>query len=572
MHPLRPWEALLIAGLCAVAVGVTRAHQRDDSPTFDEPIHLFAGHEYAAEGTYWLNPEHPPLLKLLAGASLGTVGFRTPSQGVPGPRALPRHFVTCFVTWLYRNVVPADVLLACGRRPFPFLFAVLVLCVWGSARSLSGPGAGILAAGLIALEPNFVGHAGVIHTDVGAALTMTAAVVLALFAVEKGSVAWWGAAGVALGVALAAKFTAVLLVPLFPLLPLVQAVAGRPRPEARRVVRGLLGSLLALGAALAVLWGAYAWCLRNMPAPDAEEAVRLFLLDRQAPRSEVERIAALSRFSPPLGHYVAGLAGVELLSEHGRGTNFFHGETSEHAFPLYFPAAFLLKTTPSFLVFTLAVFVLGGRELFRFRTLALLLPAAAVMGAAMLSRFNIGVRHILPVYPLLAIAGAGILAERLPRLFPLAAGALLLGSATSLFLTHPNEMSYFNFIAGGTEGGERWFSDSNVDWGQDLKRLGATLREKGWEETTTIVAYSGLPMNYYSPRAKILDPAAPVAPGRYAVGATVEAIGPAFASRIEGPAAGRKVAELLDNLRSRGRRIGRVGGSITIWELPPETR
>jgi 4-amino-4-deoxy-L-arabinose transferase-like glycosyltransferase len=572
VHPLRPWEALLVAGLCAAAVGVTRSHQRDDSPTFDEPIHLFAGHEYAAEGTYWLNPEHPPLLKLLAGAALARADLRTPSQGAPGPRALPGHFVTCFVTWLYRNGIPADALIARGRRPFPFLLALLVLCVWGSARALSGPGAGLLAGGLIALEPNFVGHAGVIHTDVGAALTMTAAVVLALFAVEKGSVAWWGAAGAALGIALASKFTAVLLVPLFPLLPLLQTVTGRPRPEARRVVRGLLGSVLALGTGLAILWGVYAWCLRNMPAADAAESVRLFLLDRHAPHREVERIAALSRWSPPLGHYAAGLAGVELLSEEGRGTNFFHGETSERAFPLYFPAAFLLKTTPSFLVLTLALLVLGGRKLFRFRVLALLLPAAAVMAAAMLSRFNIGVRHILPVYPLLAIAGAGILAERLPRLFPLAAGALLLCSATSLYLAHPNEISYFNALAGGTEGGKRWLSDSNVDWGQDLKRLAATLRRKGWEETTTIVAYSGLPMNYYSPRAKVLDPAAPIAPGRYAVGATVEAIGPSFASAIEGPAAGRKIAELLALLRSRGRRIGRVGGSITIWELPPGTR
>jgi hypothetical protein len=571
VRTVKSWETLLVVGLCAVAVGVTRAHQRGDSPTFDEPIHLFAGHEYAAEGTYWLNPEHPPLLKLLAGVSLRTAGFRTPSQGAPGPRALPGQFVTCYVTWLYRNVAPADLLLARGRRLFPWLFALLVLCVWASARALWGPGPGLLAAGLIALEPGFVGHAGVIHTDVGAALTMTAAIVLALFATEKGDTVWWGAAGTALGLALAAKFTAILLVPLFPLLPLLWAAAGRPRPETRRVVRAFLGSLLALGAAFAVLWGVYAWCLRKMPAADAEEAVCLFLTDRHAQPAAVERIAALSRLTPPIGHYAAGLAGVQLLSGGGRGTNFFRGEVSENALPLYFPAAFLLKTTPSFLLFTLAAFLLGGRELFRFRALALLLPAALLMAAAMSSHFNIGVRHILPVYPLLAIAGAGILAERFGRFFPAAAVALLLGSGTSLLLAHPNEISYFNVLAGGTEGGRLWLSDSNVDWGQDLKRLGATLRDKGWEETTTIVAYSGLPMNYYSPRAKVLDPTAPVAPGRYAVGATVEAIGPALASRIEGPPAGRKVAELLALLRSRGRRIGRVGGSITIWELPPET-
>lgn len=568
---VRPWEALIIATLCAAAIWVTRAHQRDDSPTFDEPIHLFAGHEYAVEGTYWLNPEHPPLMKLLAGASLGAAGIRTPSVGAEGPRPLDREFAARYVRWLHGNTLPADQLVERGRRPFPWLFALLVLCVWASARALHGPGPGLLAAGLIALEPTFVAHAGVIHTDVGAALTMTAAVVLALFACEKSHVGWWASAGAALGLALGTKFTAVLLAPLLPLLPLVHGVAGRPRPDARHVLRGLLGSLVALGAALAVLWGVYAWCLRKMPAPDSEQAVRRFLAGRQAPRGELERIARLSRLSPPLGHYAAGLAGVRLLSGEGRGPNYFHGEVSEDAFPLYFPAAFLLKSTPSFLLFTAAALLLGGRELLRFRSVALLLPAAAVMAAAIGSHFNIGVRHILPLYTLLAIAGAGILAERFPRLFPALAATLVLGSGVSLALAHPNELAYFNALAGGEEGGARWLSDSNVDWGQDLKRLGTLLREKGWEETTTIVAYSGVPVNYYAPRAKGLDPAAPLAAGRYAVGATVEAIGPPLATRVEGPAAGRKVAELLALLRSRGRRVGRVG-SITIWELPPDAR
>ncbi|HQR68260.1 MAG TPA: hypothetical protein PLB02_12800, partial [Thermoanaerobaculia bacterium] len=159
MRSLRPWEALLVAGLCAVAVAVTLAHQRDDAPTVDEPIHLFAGHEYAVEGTYWLNPEHPPLLKLLAGAALEPLGAAPPSKGAPGPQAIPRHFVDCFVTWLFRNVAPPDALVAAGRRPFAFVFALLILAVWGAARALWGPGPGLLAAGLVALEPNFVAHA-----------------------------------------------------------------------------------------------------------------------------------------------------------------------------------------------------------------------------------------------------------------------------------------------------------------------------------------------------------------------------------------------------------------------------
>jgi len=569
VRSLRPWEVLLLAALCAVAVAATLSHQRDDSPTVDEPIHLFAGHELAAEGTFWLNPEHPPLLKLLAGAALGPLGARTPSQGAPGPRAIPRRFVDCFVTWLYRNVVPADLLVAAGRRPFPVVFALLVVAVWGAARAIWGAAAGLLAAGLVALEPNFVGHAGLIHTDVGAALTMTLAAVLALFAAEKGHAGWWAAAGAALGLALATKFTAVLLVPLYPLLPLLLAAVGRPRPGVRHVVRGLLGSLLGLAAAAAVLHGVYAHGLRNMPTPDAEAAVRLFLTDRGAPPATVERLATLSRLSPPLGHYAAGLEGVGLLSRSGRGTNYFRGEVSDRTFPLYFPAAFLLKTTPAFLLVVAGALLAGGRELLRFRVLALLLPAALVTAAAIRSHFNIGVRHILPVYALLAVACAGLLAERLRKAFPAVAAALVLGAGVSLALSHPYEISYFNVLAGGTEGGSRWLTDSNVDWGQDLKRLSAFLRERGWEESTTIVAYAGLPMNYYSPKARVLGPDASVAPGRYAVGATVEAIGPSFAARIEGPAMGRKIAELLSLLKSRGRRTGRVGGSITIWELPP---
>ncbi|HQR46134.1 MAG TPA: hypothetical protein PK598_08985, partial [Thermoanaerobaculia bacterium] len=311
------------------------------------------------------------------------------------------------------------------------------------------------------------------------------------------------------------------------------------------------------------------YCLRNMPARDAEAAVRLFLGSREAPPATVARLTALSRLSPPAGHYLAGLEGVQLLSGAGRGANYFRGEVSENAFPLYFPAAFLLKTTPSFLLFTAAALLLAGRALLGFRPLALLLPAALVLAAAMGSHFNIGVRHILPVYALLAVAGAGLLAGGLPRRFPAVAAGLVLGSGISLALAHPFEMSYFNVLAGGPEKGARWLSDSNVDWGQDLKRLGVTLRERGWEESTTIVAYSGLPMNYYSPRATVLGPDSPLAPGRYAVGATVEAIGPPWATRIEGPAMGRKIAELLALLGSRGRRVGRVGGSITLWELPP---
>src|SRR4029077_2189123 len=67
--------------------------------------------------------------------------------------------------------------------------------------------------------------------------------------------------------------------------------------------------------------------------------------------------------------------------------------------------------------------------------------------------------------------------------------ALPIVSAAELARIHPHELSYFNPLAGGPEGGRRYLSDSNVDWGLDLKRLAARMRVDGGAPPT--VAYFG---------------------------------------------------------------------------------
>ncbi|KAA0253265.1 MAG: phospholipid carrier-dependent glycosyltransferase [Acidobacteria bacterium] len=559
----RTLEAALLAVLVTVSVFSVRGHQRDDSPIMDETYHLFAGAEYLENGTFWTNLEHPPLVKLLAAAALHPLGAIPPGAG--RTRDVSPH--NSFLDWLYHNRARADALVAAGRRPFPFLLAALVVVVWAAARRLHGPGAGLLAASLVALDPSFVGHAGVIHTDVAASLTMTATVVLVLLAVERPSLARWLAAGAGLGLALASKFTAVLLVPLFLLSPLLGAPGPRARGQTRDAfLRAATGLLLSI----AVLAGFYAYCLRAMPVERAAGRAAAFLAERGADGATAARLSSLSRISPALGHYAAGLAGVVLFSEHGRGANYLMGRVSEEGSPLYFPVAFLVKSTPAFLALVLALLVLGRRELLTPRSLAFLVPAAVVFLAAVRSSFNIGHRHILPVYPLLAVVGAGVLARRLsPRAFAAAAGLLAASAAFSLQASHPLEIAYFNRLSGGPERGARWLSDSNLDWGQDLKRLASELKRRGWESTTTVVAYSGLATDYFLPSSRVLEPGEPIRPGRYAVSSLIETVGPSFVETLSGEEGARQVADLLRQLRERGRRVGRAGWSITIWELPP---
>jgi hypothetical protein len=574
-------EALLLAGLVALSLTAVHAHQKDDSPTSDEAIHLYSGAEALEDGSGWLNPEHPPLLKLAGAWALRPLGLTSPCGGTPCATSpfggYPR--------WLYGNAAPADVLVAAGRRPFPWVLALLVVALHLAVRPLAGPVAGLVAAGLVALDPTFVAHAAYVHTDVGAALAFLAVVALAARAAFAATLDRWLALGLVLGLALVTKFSTALLVPLVALLPLAPALArlgrGEPAPAAQGATRDrLLGVLAALGLAGLVVYGVYAFVLRSMPSEVVEASVRGYLSGRPARPDEVERYAALARAVPPLGHYLAGAKGVALLSERGRGANWFRGEVSEEGFPLYFPAAFLLKSTPAVLALLLLAVPLGLARLRRGRVgdprvvpavLLALAVSAALLVASTRSAFNIGARHLLPIWVLLVFAGAVVVGRGLanrPRLRAALAAVFVLSTGLSLRSAGDAPIAWFNPLAGGPEGGRRWFSDSNVDWGQDLYRLHLFLAERGWEEETTIVAFGGVATNYYSRKARVLDPAVPIRPGRYAVSHMMETLGEPFVREFEGEAAARQVAELVRALKERGRRIALVGGSITVWELP----
>ncbi|HRY45075.1 MAG TPA: glycosyltransferase family 39 protein [Thermoanaerobaculia bacterium] len=559
-------EIAALAVLVIVALAAVRGHEKDDSATADEGIHLFAGAEYVENGTFWMNLEHPPLMKALAGLSLKPLRL-TPPAGGRSREGTPHNDYSRF---LYFNSVPAHEILRAARRPFPLVFGLLIVVVWATARTLANPGAGLLAAGLIALDPGFVAHASIVHTDVGAALTMTAALVLALAAARRNSLALWAVSGLALGVALATKFSAVLLLPLFAAIALLAFLAEGRLRTARSAAKMALGIGMAGVIALGLLAATYAVNMRAMPAGRPSACVAGFLSGRGAPPDVVDRYARLSLAVPSLGHWVAGIKGVALLSTGEReNVNFFRGEISRSGFLTYFPAAFALKSTPAFLLLLAAALALGRRELATYWVGGLLLAASFYFAMSMTSSFNIGVRHLFPVYPLLAISGAVVLAGRLPvrRFAPVAAG-LVLSAGVSLASAHPLELGYFNFVLGSSERGAEWFADSNVDWGQDMKRLGDYLRDTGTETKTTIVAYSGLATNYYSRSCQLLDPSRPISPGRYAISDSMQAVGPEFLEGLEGKASADQLRSLLSQLRTRGRRLGRVGASITIWELP----
>jgi 4-amino-4-deoxy-L-arabinose transferase-like glycosyltransferase len=556
--------ALAALGAAGLSLFLVYDHTRGDSFSADEPVHILSGYFAVAARNGIVNIEHPPLMKMLAGLALTALPLPAPPERVP----MGNRFTDYGHDFLFGGPVPPDAIAAAARAPFLLLLALLLGTVFFWARARYGPGAALFAVTLLAFDPNLVAHAGVVHTDLGAALTFLVAVLAWENLRRSGpSLQALLAAAVALGIALATKFSAVYLVPIFLLQGLVH-VRRDARPG--RAAARMLGRLVLVGAgALVVVVGVYSLVTARMDLADQRQVIHEMVALRGAPglSRAVEGIAGVC---PPLGHYLGGLASVARQNAEGGGVNYLFGKVSVTGAPLYFFVAFLAKSTLAFLAISALVLVALARDPeSRKDAPLLLLPVGVLFLASIGSSYNIGIRHMLPVYPFLALAGAGIFARARRRAGGRALvwllAALPLISAAELARIHPHELSYFNALAGGPDRGREILSDSNVDWGLDLKRLAAEARRRGVARPT--VAYFGgddVPFRLGVPDF-VADPA--VNPRLIAISAFYLAEGPAYFRYHGAPQAAAALEALLAEIAARGKPAGRVGYSIYLYNL-----
>jgi len=557
------------AGLVLLSLFLVRDHTRDDSLSADEPVHILSGWFGVHGRTAIVNIEHPPVAKALAGLALGGLPIPPPPSEVP----MGTSFTDYGHAFLFENVVAADRIAAAARAPFLAVLALLLLLVFGAARSRYGALAALFAVGLVTLDPTFVAHAGVVHTDVGAAAGFLATV-LAWEAARRRATAFRVAvAGLALGLALATKFSAILLLPI---LLLQSLFAARREARPGKAVVGAVARLAAAGVvAVLVILAVYAPLTARMNPDHQRLVIREMVAGRGAPGLSAA-IESLVPFSRPLAHYAGGLASVVRQSSVGGGVNFLNGRTSVEGFPLYFFVAFLFKSTLAFLAVTalvIAAFLRRPRALSEEARL-FLLPVAVLFLASIGSAYNIGIRHMLPVYPFLALAGAALFARvaaqaRSSGKWRIAAAALALLpvlSAWELLRIHPHELSYFNALAGGPERGREILSDSNVDWGLDLKRLAVELERRGVRDPT-VVYFGG---DDVPARIGVPDFAAePYVRGSLvAISAFHLAVGPEFHAYHGEHEIAAALRKLRGEIATRGRAAGRVGYSMYLFELP----
>ncbi|HEY7114559.1 MAG TPA: phospholipid carrier-dependent glycosyltransferase, partial [Thermoanaerobaculia bacterium] len=323
--------------LALASVGLVWDHARGDALSADEPVHILSGYFEVSGRTAIVNIEHPPLAKMLAGLSLATLDLP------PAPAQVPmgNGFTDFGHAFLFENRVSPDAIAAAARRPFRWLLGGLVVLVFAAGLGRYGAGPALFAAALVALDPNFLAHAGVVHTDVAASLGFLATVVAWNRAQEQPTAMRLAVTALALGATLATKFSAVYLLPILAL----QALLGARRAErpGRAALRSLGRLALVSVGAIAVVFAVYAAVTTRMNEADQRQIIWESVGERGAPglARAIQRVAEIS---PPLGHYLGGLAYVARQNAVGGGINFLAGKTSITGFPSYFLVAFLVKS------------------------------------------------------------------------------------------------------------------------------------------------------------------------------------------------------------------------------------
>jgi hypothetical protein len=555
----------LFARLLSLSVALLGAalvvhHMAGDAATTDEPVHIAAGVEIVRGGTGRWNPEHPPLAKALAGLALTGLDIRPAGD----PIANSSH-AGLLLSFLYGNETPAETILFRARLPFVALFLALLFAVRREAGRRFGTAAGVVALAFAALDPNLIAHAGVVHTDLAVALFLILSLgPLARIPDESDRLAPL-ALGVFWGLAFLSKFSAPLLV-LVTLPFMFTREAGEDLPRKARVARvGLRLLLSTLIATLVVLFGFFL-AYRNQTPADREALARNRLLTKGHSAAAADFAVAAGRVLPPLGNVATGALSVVLQSRVGAGPSYFMGRVIEGGTPWYFPVAFLVKVSLGLLAAAvLGAFSPRGRRLGLFVGGALLAFFALSAGSA----YNIGVRHLLFAFPLLAIVAASAApSESRLGVRVLLLGGLVLVQAIEVIAVHPHELAFFNAAAGGSRGGRRFLADSNLDWGQDLARLAASAPAYTSGPLPAIVFGGDLPRRY--PALRTLAPGDEDRPGAViAIGETPMALGPELLASKGATRDAERLESLRQALGARGTRIGTIGGSIGIWRLPP---
>ncbi len=561
------WPVVFAGLLALVAVVRIVSTYSLTSQAFDEPCHVAAAIELLDRHTYTLDPVHPPLARIAIGLPLYLAGERYPKLP-PLDHEITYNDVGNAVLYDSGHYVRNLKLARSGLLPF-FLLGTAIVFLW--ARREYGDLAGAMAAALFTTLPNVLAFSSVAYTDMVAAstqVTLFLAFVGWLDKATKRSALWLGLAA---GLALASKATTLIFFPAAAAAIVLgkwactRTVVGE-NAAPRQIVRQIA---IAMALAGVTVWATYGFALEHVREGMNLSAESMPSFQHfPAPLARAGRWLIANDPLVPAPALMKGVADAWVLNK-SRPAAYLMGHIKPGGWWYFFLVGVAVKSPLPFLI--LAGLGVVSLKTFdaqrRWRAMAPALAALAVLLVTMPVGYNAGVRHVMVVFPLLAIvAGCGSsylwnmqggrrLAARVGLI------VLLFWQGVSTVRAGGDFLAFFNELA-GTDPSKVMVAGCDLDCGQDLFRLSRELQARHISHATIALWTSADPSRMQLPDFDVPQAYRPVA-GWFAISLRALRLGNSFHMSYP-PGA----FEWLKAYQP----VGRVGKTILLYYIPEDGR
>ncbi|MFA6183573.1 MAG: glycosyltransferase family 39 protein [Parcubacteria group bacterium] len=576
LHFFKEKHRIVITIVSIAFLTISLLNANNDSATFDEIAHIPAGYSYLTQHEMRLNPEHPPLLKDLAAIPLLFMNLNfdiaksfwtgdLPHKWDEGQWAAGRHLV-----WEAKN--NPDKIVFWARVPIVIISLLLGLFIFKWTKEIAGTLAGLLAFILYSFDPNVLGHNHYVTTDLGIMAFLTFSFYYFIKFIKNPTWKNVFIGGFFLGLLHLVKFSSIIALPIFGLIligyPLIKKIRneeGRTKIWFTYFGKGLVAFIISL----IMIWVVYFFNTFN-----TSKEMMTQLINFNAPQSDQNIKSVYTR---QILHSLNNTAVTRPLAEYGIGINYvfrrvaggngayFIGEVSDNAFKAYFPTVFLLKETiPLIILLILTILFtlyqistnihLKSKTFFKDSWKSFLawlghgVTQYSIFGFILLYSYlsitgnlNIGLRHLFPIFPFIYI----LVAKKIHDFFKsfhshklifakYILALLLVWVVAEPIINYPYYLSYFNQFAGGPKNGYHYVTDSNADWGQDLKRFKTFLDQHPEIDNIRLNYFGGGKPEYYlgSKFTDWWDSKRPIEKGWYAV-STNQLQGSIYDTRIK---------------------------------------
>lgn len=557
---LKKHQLKIVFAILFFMLFISLLNAKNDGATYDEIAHIPAGYSYLAYHEMRLNPEHPPLLKNLSGLPLQmmNVNFDTQHSSWTTDNVADnqwnagRHF-------LYNSNNDADTIIFWSRVPLILISLLLGFFIFKWTRELFSLSAGLLALIFFAFNPNVLGHNHLVTTDLGIATFTVISFYYFLKFIKYPSWKNVFLAGFTLGLMQLTKFSSVITFPIFCSLVVIFPFIKKIKPDQKRIFEFfhyIFKGFSVFLISIILVWVVYYFNTFNMSAETTQSAIDYYFKIEDPNIKTIYTRKILNTLNNhdilrPLGEYMFGIARVFQRVAGGNVTYFF-GEVSSDAKASYFPLVFLMKEPLPILMIIFFILLIAIKQNLSFLSVfykkswsekissfselirkkidevAILFFIFLYLTISITGNLNIGFRHLFPIIPFIYILISGKITtyrQKIPHgknFINLMIIIMTIWLIAEALFTYPYYISYFNQTAGGPRNGYHFVTDSNADWGQDIKRLQQYLLTHPEIDKIRINYFGGGDVNYYLGQNKVIswwDTKRPIENGWYAISA-----------------------------------------------------